>query len=150
MLEPGEVAPPFELRNQDGDVVSLADFRGQRVVVYFYPRAGTAGCTREANEYADRLGEFRDRDVAVVGVSDDDVEDLAAFAADEDLPFDLLSDPDGEVARAYDSYGTRSIGDREVTASFRNTYVVDGDGIVEAAYEGVDPVGHVDDVLAGL
>lgn len=150
MLEPGEVAPPFELRNQDGEVVSLGDFQGQRVVVYFYPRAGTAGCTREANEFADRLAEFRDRDVAVVGISDDDVEDLSSFADDEGLPFDLLSDPDGEVARAYESYGTRTIGDREVTASFRNTYVVDEDGIVEAAYEGVDPDGHADEVLADL
>jgi len=150
MLEEGERAPSFELPDQDGRPVSLADYRGQRVVVYFYPRADTPGCTAEACSFRDRYREFEERGVPVLGISDDPVEDLAAFAEEYDLPFRLLSDEDGEVARAYDSYGSRTIGDVSVTAAFRNTYLIDGEGRVERAYEGVDPLDHVEDILADL
>jgi peroxiredoxin Q/BCP len=150
MVEPGDEAPGFELPNQDGEPVSLSDYRGQRVVVYFYPRADTPGCTLEARDFADHWEAFRDRDVAVLGVSDDPVEDLAAFAEKYELPFDLLSDEDGQVGEAYDSFGTRTIGDTAITAAFRNTFVVDEDGRVEAVYEGVDPEGHAEELLEDL
>jgi len=150
VLDVGETAPTFELPNQDGEPVSLEEFRGRRVVVYFYPRADTRGCTMEAKRYREEFDVVRERDAAVVGISDDPVEDLAAFAEKYDLPFDLLSDADGAVGRAYDSFGTREVGEQEVTAAFRNTYVVDGEGRIAAAYEGVHPEDHVDDVLADL
>jgi peroxiredoxin Q/BCP len=150
MLEVGETAPAFELPNQDGETVSLEEFRGQRVVVYFYPRADTRGCTMEAQSFRDEFDAFHERDAVVLGVSDDPVADLADFAEKYDLPFDLLSDADGEVGRAYDSYGTRTVGEREVTAAFRNTYVVDEEGRIAAAHEGVHPEDHAEDVLADL
>jgi peroxiredoxin Q/BCP len=109
MLDPGAEAPVFELPNQDGDPVALADYAGQHVVVYFYPRADTPGCTAEA-----------EHEVAVVGISDDPVDDLAAFAAEYDLPIQPLSDEDGSVAAAYDSYGTKNVFGNEVEGVFRN------------------------------
>lgn len=147
MLEPGTTAPTFSLPNQDGDDVSLADYDGQRVVVYFYPRANTPGCTREANGFSDHLEAFAERDVAVVGVSDDPVDALAEFDTDHDLGFTLLSDADGEVATAYESYGERSLGDEAVEIAFRNTYLIGPDGEIERAYEGVSPDGHPREVL---
>ncbi|MFB6271137.1 MAG: thioredoxin-dependent thiol peroxidase [Halobacterium sp.] len=148
MLAEGTQAPDFELPNQDGETVSLSEYDGQYVVVYFYPRADTPGCTKEACSFRDRWGDYEERDVPVFGISDDPVDDLKDFAEKYDLPFDLLSDADGEVASAYDSYGEREImGDvQEVT--LRNTYVVGPEGDIVAAFEGVDPEEHADEVLA--
>ena len=148
MLDVGADAPAFELANQNGETVSLEDFEG-RVVVYFYPRADTPGCTAEACGFRDAWDAFEERDVAVLGISDDPVEDLAEFAEEYDLPFELLSDPDGEVATAYDSYGEKTIGENTFDGTFRNTYVVE-DGRITAAYEGVSPEGHAEEILADL
>ena len=150
MLDTGTQAPTFELETQDGDSVSLSSFDGQRVVLYFYPRADTPGCTREAKSFRDHLEQFAEYDVAVVGVSDDPVEDLASFDEKYDLGFTLLSDPDGSVATAYDSYGERTIGDREMEITHRNTYLIGPDGEIERSYEGVSPDEHPEDVLADL
>lgn len=150
MLSPGEVAPEFELPNQRGETVSLASFSGRRVVVYFYPRANTSGCTTEACAFRDELPRFDDEDVAVVGISDDPVEDLEAFREKYDLPFDLLSDEDGEVSSAYDSYGEKNVFGNEVMGVFRNTFVVDADGEIVQVYEGVDPEEHADEILSDL
>lgn len=113
----GTDAPGFELANQNGETVSLADFEGQRVLLYFYPRAKTPGCETEARRFRDPYDEFRAHDVAVVGISPDPVDRLAEFADEEDLPFPLLSDAGGEVADAYESHGERVIRGqpREVT-----------------------------------
>ncbi|CQH53309.1 peroxiredoxin [Halobacterium hubeiense] len=147
MLSEGEPAPDFELPNQDGDTVSLSDYGGQYVVVYFYPRADTPGCTTEACSFRDNWDEYSDRGVPVFGVSDDPVEDLKDFAEKYDLPFDLLSDEDGSVSTAYDSYGEKNVFGNEVEGVFRNTYVVGPDGDVVAAFEGVDPDEHAEEVL---
>lgn len=149
MLDPGTDAPEFALENQHGDRVSLEEYEG-RVVVYFYPRADTPGCTTEARGFRDAWDAFEEHDVAVLGISDDPVSDLADFASEYDLPFELLSDPDGEVAAAYDSYGEKTIGGNTFDGVFRNTYVVDEDGKIEAAYEGVSPEGHAEEILADL
>lgn len=140
MLDTGTNGPEFSLENQHGETVRLTDLDG-RVVVYFYPRADTPGCTTEACGFRDTWNAFEERGISVVGISDDPVDDLADFAAEYDLPFHLLSDPDGEVARAYDSSGG--------TSAARNTYVV-SDGRIEAAYEGVSPEGHAEEILADL
>lgn len=150
MLQEGTEAPAFTLPDQDGTEVSLSDFDGQRVVVYFYPKANTRGCTIEAKGFRDRIEEFHAMDVAVVGISDDPIDRLADFAAEYDLSFSLLSDADGSVGRAYDSYGEAQIGDERREITFRNTYVVGPNGSIEHAYEGVSPDGHAGEVLADL
>ncbi|MFC4988672.1 thioredoxin-dependent thiol peroxidase [Saliphagus infecundisoli] len=149
MLEIGEPAPEFELPNQHGEPVSLDEFDG-RVVVYFYPRANTEGCTTEACGFRDELPAFDEHDAAVVGISDDPVSDLAEFAAEYDLEFDLLSDEEGKVAAAYDSYGEKQMFGNTFDGVFRNTYVVGPDGRIEAVYEGVSPEGHAGEVLDGI
>ena len=147
MLEPGDDAPTFDLPNQDGEPVSLSDFEGEYVVVYFYPRADTPGCTTEARSFRDDWDEYEEASVHVVGVSDDPVEDLKAFQEKFDLPFDLLSDEDGSVSAAYDSYGEKNVFGNQVMGVFRNTFVVGPDGDVVAVYEGVDPEEHADEVI---
>jgi peroxiredoxin Q/BCP len=149
MLDTGTTAPDFALPNQHGDRVSLADFDGW-VVVYFYPRADTPGCTTEACGFRDALADFEERGVSVVGISDDPVSDLAAFAEKHDLPFDLLSDESGEVAAAYDSYGEKNMFGKTFDGVFRNTYVVDPDGVVVRAYENVSPENHAEGILLDL
>lgn len=150
MLEEGSTAPSFALPNQDGELVRLADFEGRRVVLYFYPRADTPGCTIEAEGFRDAHDRFRDLDAVVLGISNDPVEELQPFREKYDLPFDLLSDEEGEVARDYESFGTIEMGDGEHEIAFRNTYVVGPDGKIERTYEGVDPDGHATDVLEDL
>lgn len=150
MLEVSENAPTFTLRDHHDEPVSLSDFAGRPVVLYFYPRADTPGCTTEACGFRDVWDEFEARGVTVLGVSDDPVDDLAAFAEKYDLPFRLLSDPDGEVAAAYGSYGEKNMFGRTFDGVFRNTYVVGPDGRVVAAYPNVDPEGHADALLADL
>lgn len=150
MLEKGESAPDFELPNQDGDTVRLSDYEGRTVVLYFYPMAGTEDCTREAEAFQETYDEFADRDVAVLGVSTDDVEDVRSFHESNGFPFDLLSDADGSVARAYGTYGEPEVDGEVYEIAYRHTYVVDGDGTVAAVYEDVDPATHAADVLADL
>ncbi|QKY17606.1 thioredoxin-dependent thiol peroxidase [Halorubrum sp. CBA1229] len=152
MLEPGDAAPPIALSDQHGDTVTVDPADARYTVVYFYPRADTPGCTAEACGFRDEWDAFEEADVAVVGVSDDPAEDLAPFAEKYDLPFTLLSDPDGEVASAYDSYGEKQLFGNTFDGVFRNTYVIDDDGTVVLAYEGVSPEDHaveiVDDIAA--
>ena len=150
MLDVGDEAPPFTLNNHEEEPVSLADFRGRPVVVYFYPRADTPGCTTEACGFRDAWAEYQDRDVVVLGISDDPVADLADFAETYGLPFQLLSDPDGEVADAYGSYGEKNMFGRTFDGVFRNTYVVGSDGTIAAVYPGVDPEGHAEELLDHL
>ncbi|MDY6817276.1 MAG: peroxiredoxin [Halobacteriales archaeon] len=150
MLSRGELAPDFELPNQDGDPVALSDYSGERVVLYFYPRADTRGCTIEAKDFRDHWDAFVDADVTVLGISNDPVEDLAAFAEKYDLPFELLSDEDGAVASAYETYGTVEIDGETNEIALRNTYVIAPDGTIERVYEDVSPDGHAKEILADL
>ena len=149
MLETGTHAPPFELQNQHGERVALDDF-DDWVVVYFYPRADTPGCTTEACGFRDALDDFAERGVDIVGISDDPVSDLASFAEKHDLPFDLLSDPSGDVAAAYDSYGEKNMFGKTFDGVFRNTYVVAPDGSIARAYENVSPENHAEGILLDL
>ena len=140
VLEPGDPAPEVRAQNQDGDTVE-PDWTGVSVV-YFYPKDDTRGCTIEANEFQAELDAYREAGVTVYGVSLDDVDSHAAFAGDQGLAFDLLADPEADVAGVFDVEM-----DRGVTA--RTTFVV-VNGTVQAVYEGVDPNGHARDVLADL
>lgn len=150
MLDVGEDAPAFELLDQNGKSVALEDFAGQRVVLYFYPRADTEGCTKEACSFRDEWESYEDQDIAVLGVSDDPVDDLEDFAQKYDLPFHLLSDEDGAVSSAYDSYGEKNMFGNTFDGVFRNTYVIDPDGRIEHVYEGVSPEDHAQAILADL
>lgn len=143
MLNVGESAPMFELSDQHGNTVSLGDFEDHHVVLYFYPKAKTGGCTREARAFRDRFDGFEDRGVEVLGVSTDSVELLQEFADEERLPFRLLSDENGEVARAYESL-------RDSGTAERNTYLIGPNGTIAAAYERVTPETHPDQLLLDI
>ncbi|WP_416840987.1 thioredoxin-dependent thiol peroxidase [Haloferax sp. DFSO52] len=150
MLAIGDDAPDFELTDQHGDTTSLSDFRGEHVVVYFYPRADTPGCTTEACGFRDAWDEFTDRDITVLGISDDPVSDLDSFAEKYDLPFSLLSDEDGTVSTKYDSYGEKNMFGKTFDGVFRNTFVVGPEGTIEHVYQGVSPDGHAEEILADI
>jgi peroxiredoxin Q/BCP len=150
MLTPGDQAPGFDLQNQHGETVSLSAVDGEYAVVYFYPRADTPGCTTEAKSFRDQFAKFEQRGITVFGISDDPVADLAAFAEKHDLPFELLSDPDGDVGRAYDSYGEKNMFGRTFDGMFRNTYIIAPDGTIAREFEGVSPADHADEVLDSL
>jgi len=150
MLDVGTTAPGFELPDQDGETATLSAYEGQRVVLYFYPRADTPGCRKEACSFRDEWERFEDDDIAVLGVSDDQVEDLRDFADEYDLPFRLLSDEDGSVSSQYDSYGEKNMFGNTFDGVFRNTYLIDPEGRIERVYEGVSPEGHAEEILADL
>ena len=142
-LAPGDPAPAFALPDADGRTVALSDYAGRRVVVYFYPAAGTPGCTTQACDFRDDLGAFAGAGVAVVGISPDPPAALAAFRDAERLPFPLLSDPDRGVLSAYGAYGEKQLYGRTVTGVIRTTVVVDEQGRVSAAWYGVRAKGSV-------
>ena len=150
MLEPGDSAPSITLSDQRGETITVDPTDTRYTVVYFYPRADTPGCTAEACGFRDEWEAFADADVDVVGISDDPVADLEPFAAKHDLPFTLLSDPEGEVASAYDSYGEKQMFGNTFDGVFRNTYVVDADGTIVLAYEGVSPEDHATEILEDI
>ena len=154
----GDPAPEFELPNQDGEPVRLADLRGQRVVVYFYPKADTPGCTAQACAIRDRDAEFRDAGAMVIGISPDPVPRLRKFADKHGLPFTLLSDEDHSVAEAYGVWvhkPARGRGDRLKPVPSRmgierSTFVVGPDGKLERVLRKVKAQGHDELVLSGL
>jgi len=150
VLGVGDIAPDFELPEQDGEQVLLSSFAGEWVVVYFYPKADTPGCTTEACAFRDRSAAFAERGATVLGVSTDPVEDLAAFAEKHSLPFTLLSDEDGEMAAAYDSFETREIRGEVYEIASRNSFLVDPDGYIAAVYQDVTPEGHAGEILADI
>ncbi|QTX05219.1 thioredoxin-dependent thiol peroxidase [Agromyces archimandritae] len=142
-LSPGDAAPDFTLTDQHGDAVSLADFRGRRVVLYFYPAAMTPGCTTEACDFRDSLNAFAGSGVQVLGVSKDEVGKLAAFAERDGLTFPLLSDADLAVQHAYGAWGAKQLYGKEVIGSIRSTFVIDPEGRIEHALYNVKATGHV-------
>ena len=150
MLAKGADAPLFTLTNQDGNEVSLESYRGSHVVLYFYPRADTPGCTTEACGFRDAWDQFTDANISVLGISDDPVSDLEKFASKYDLPFDLLSDPDGAVSELYDSYGEKQMFGNTFDGVFRNSYVIGPDGAITHVYEGVSPDGHAEEILSEI
>jgi peroxiredoxin Q/BCP len=142
-LSPGDTAPPFTLPDAEGKDVSLDDFRGRKVVVYFYPAASTPGCTKEACDFRDNLAELNDAGFAVVGVSPDKPEKLAKFRDAEALTFPLLSDPSRSVLTAYGAFGEKTMYGKKVTGVIRSTFVVDEAGKIEQALYNVKATGHV-------
>jgi peroxiredoxin Q/BCP len=142
-LKAGDPAPEFTLPDADGNPVSLSDFRGKRVIVYFYPAAMTPGCTTQACDFRDSLTALNGAGVAVIGISPDPVEKLAQFRAQQSLTFPLLSDPDKSVLNAYGAYGEKNNYGKVSLGVIRSTFVVDADGKIEQAQYNVKATGHV-------
>jgi len=142
-LSPGDTAPAFTLPDADGAPVSLADFRGRKVVVYFYPAAMTPGCTKQACDFRDSLASLTSAGYAVVGISPDKPEKLARFRERDAVNFPLLSDVDRSVLQAYGAFGEKTMYGKKVTGVIRSTFVVDEQGKVELAQYNVKATGHV-------
>jgi peroxiredoxin Q/BCP len=142
-LEPGDPAPHFTLPDADGKDVSLSDYRGRKVVVYFYPAAMTPGCTTEACDFRDNLAALGGAGIDVVAISPDKPEKLAKFREKESLTFPLLADPDRSTLEAYGAYGEKMMYGKPVTGVIRSTFVVDEGGRIERAMYGVRATGHV-------
>ena len=142
-LEPGDPAPEFTLPDADGKDVSLSDYRGRKVVVYFYPAAMTPGCTTEACDFRDNLAALGGAGIDVVAISPDKPEKLAKFREKESLTFPLLADPDRSTLEAYGAYGEKMMYGKPVTGVIRSTFVVDEGGRIEKAMYGVRATGHV-------
>ncbi|HEY7440546.1 MAG TPA: thioredoxin-dependent thiol peroxidase, partial [Acidimicrobiia bacterium] len=142
-LAPGDPAPEFSLPDADGKDVSLGDFRGRKVVVYFYPAAMTPGCTTQACDFRDSLDSLAAAGVTVLGISPDKPEKLAKFRERDRLTFPLLSDPDRATLEAYGAFGEKTMYGKKVTGVIRSTFVVDEDGAIEIAQYNVKATGHV-------
>ena len=142
-LSAGDKAPEFTLPDSEGNEVSLSDFRGKSVVVYFYPAAATPGCTKQACDFRDNLAELNDAGFTVLGVSPDKPAKLAKFVADEGLTFPLLSDADRVVMKEWGAFGQKQMYGKTVTGVIRSTFVIDAEGAVEHALYNVRATGHV-------
>ncbi|AHI23464.1 thioredoxin-dependent thiol peroxidase [Corynebacterium vitaeruminis] len=149
-LEVGSPAPEFSLANDSGGTTSLYDYAGKRVVVYFYPRANTPGCTKEACDFRDSITQLNDLGIDVVGISPDKPEKLAKFREDHGLNFPLLSDPDKEVLKAYGAFGEKKNYGKVVQGVIRSTFLVEADGSIGLALYNVRATGHVARVLKEL
>ncbi len=146
-LNPGDLAPEFTLPDPQGNSVSLSDFRGQPVVLYFYPRDNTPGCTKEACGFRDLYTEYLSKNIAILGVSTDDAKSHTKFTTKYQLPFSLLSDEGGTVASLYGSYGLKKFMGREFMGVYRHTFVIDREGKIVKIYRQVKPADHAVEVL---
>jgi peroxiredoxin Q/BCP len=150
MVEQGNPAPDFALRDDEGTTVKLSDLRGRRVVLYFYPKDDTPGCTRQACGFRDSYRAFEDKGVTVFGISPDDEASHALFRAKFGLPYPLLADPDRVAARAYGVWREKTTDGKKTMGIHRSTFVIGPDGTIERAMLGVSPDGNAEAVLAGL
>lgn len=142
-LQVGDTAPAFSLSDADGNTVALEDFKGRKVVVYFYPAASTPGCTKQACDFRDNLAELNHAGLDVVGISPDKPAKLAKFRDAEGLTFPLLSDPDRAVLTAWGAFGEKTMYGKTVQGVIRSTFVVDEEGKIEVAQYNVKATGHV-------
>lgn len=145
-IEIGDAAPHFSLTSDEGTSFDLTDAAGSRLLIYFYPKAFTPGCTGESCDFRDRFETFQNAGYRVVGVSPDDPETLARFRKEHDLPFPLLSDPDHAVAEVYGAWGIKKNYGKEYEGLIRSTFVVDPEGVIEEAWRNVRAKGHAERV----
>ena len=149
MLKPGDAAPDFVLKDADGKDVRLSSYAGSPIVLYFYPKDNTPGCTIQSKRFRDHYPEFQGHNAVVVGVSLDPVEKHKEFSDDCELPFPLLADPDGRVHDLYDAWRTTLLG-RSSLAVRRCTFLIDGDGIIYEVYRTVNVFTHAHTVMKDL
>jgi peroxiredoxin Q/BCP len=150
VIEEGKPAPDFELQTDTGETVRLSDFHGKPVVLYFYPKDDTPGCTTEACEFRDAYDRYRERGVEILGVSPDDVASHRKFRSKYELPFTLLADPDHAVAEAYGVWGEKKFAGKSYLGINRSTFLIDAEGNVARAMRGIKPAGHAVKVLEEL
>jgi thioredoxin-dependent peroxiredoxin len=147
MLKEGDTAPDFATRDERGQPVNLSDLRGQRVVLYFYPKDDTPGCTKEACSFRDQFQDYKDAGIKVLGVSLDDEESHQAFISKYNLPFTLLSDTDHAVSDAYGVYGEQSWGGKTFMGVSRKTFLIDEQGKIKKIFDKVNVEQHADEVM---
>ena len=150
MVEEGKPAPEFELLSDEGTTVRLSDLRGKPVVLYFYPKDDTPGCTTESCEFRDAYDVFRERGAEILGVSPDGEKSHAKFKSKYGLPFPLLADPDHVAAEAYGVWVEKSMLGKKYMGINRSTFLIDADGNVAKAMLGIKPAGHASEVLDAL
>lgn len=150
MLQTGSQAPDFTLTDKDGNAVSLSDFRGKKVVLYFYPKDNTPGCTRQACAFAGAYEAFKSRNVAVIGISKDSASSHRKFAEKNSLPFILLSDPELQAIQAYDVWKEKKLYGKVSMGVVRSTYIIGENGVIEKAMPKVKPDTNAADVLEYL
>jgi peroxiredoxin Q/BCP len=147
MLKEGTNAPAFKTTNQDGETVSLNDLRGQKVVLYFYPKDDTPGCTKEACSFRDAFSKFKKQDITVLGVSPDKEASHKKFVTKYKLPFTLLADTDHSIADAYGVWGEKKFMGRTYNGVHRTTFLIDEKGKIKRIFEKVKPEDHASEVL---
>ena len=150
MLEVGKKAPAFTLLDKDGAQVSLSDFLGKKIVLYFYPRDNTPGCTRQACAFAASYAQFMSQDVVVIGISKDSVASHLKFAQKHELPFILLSDPELQAIQAYDVWKEKKLYGKVSMGVVRSTYIIDEEGVIEKVMPKVKPDTNAAEILAYL
>ena len=151
MLKEGRTAPAFTTTDAEGKTVRLKDFRGQRVVLYFYPKDDTPGCTKEACSFRDDFAAFDKRGIKVLGISTDNEASHKKFAQKYHLPFTLLTDPDHSIAEAYQSYGQKKFMGRTYMGVHRTTFLIDEKGKIKKIYQSkVKPEDHAEEVLSAF
>jgi peroxiredoxin Q/BCP len=149
-LQIGDIAPDFTLADANGNPVSLSDFRGSRVILYFYPRDNTPGCTKEACSFRDAYPDYQSHNIVILGVSTDDGKSHQKFIRKHQLPFPLLCDPDGTVGTLYGSYGLKKFMGKEYMGVYRHTFAIAPDGKIEKIYRKVKPDNHGAEILPEL
>ncbi len=150
MIEEGKKAPDFNLKNQDGETISLKDFKGKKVVLYFYPKDNTSGCTKEACNFRDEFPKFKNVDAVILGVSPDSVASHKKFAEKYDLPFNLLSDEEKKVLEQYGVWQEKSMYGKKYMGVVRTTVVIDENGKIRKIFPKVKVDGHNKEVLEAL
>ena len=150
MLEKGTSAPEFKLDDQDGNPVSLADFRGKKILLWFYPKASTPGCTIEGQEFRDEFQKFQEKNTVILGISADSVKSQKNFCEKQNFPFSLVSDPEKTTIRKYEAIGLKKMYGREYEGIFRISYLIDENGLKQKNYGKVKPKEHAKEVLEDL
>lgn len=150
MLDAGIKAPDFTLQDKNGENISLSDFKGQKVVVYFYPKDNTPGCTRQACAFAAKYEEFQKNNVVVIGISRDSTASHQKFASKHDLPFILLSDPELTAIQAYDVWKEKKMYGKVSMGVVRSTYMIDENGVIEKVMPKVKPDTNAEEILSYL
>ena len=150
MLQEGAEAPDFTLQSDEGKPVSLSDFRGKKVVIYFYPKDDTPGCTTEACGFRDAYDDILEKGAVVIGISADSVEKHGKFKSKYNLPFHLVSDPEKQTIQAFGAWGIKKMYGKEYEGIIRSTFVIDEDGVVLKAFPKVKVATHAADILAVL